>query len=83
MRKFGKPEDPNPSLARLRSIREIVEMLQIDPEISDYDRRYKVVEMLREAERVAARKAHLVRKLRAQLRAKERRIAKLAGHVRT
>lgn len=69
----------DPTLARLRRILDLVEGLRVDPELKDYDDKTEAEKLLREALRVAERKRHLIRKLSASLRAKDRRMARFAG----
>lgn len=75
----------DPTLARLRHILSLVEGLcwGVDPESRHGDDRRQAEKLLREALRVAERKHHLVNKLRRQVRAKNRRIQKIAGRGKT
>lgn len=72
--------DANPTIARLRAIRELVSALALDDASADYWRSTKAMRLLDEAIRVAKRKHHLVRKLHQALRAKDRRMRRY--HVR-
>lgn len=80
--KFPRPaQDQDPTLARLRRILDLVQglLLGIENDTRYSDDRWEAEKMLREALRVAERKHHLVNKLRRQVRAKDRRLGKLAA----